>query len=441
MRGPAPAAILVLGAFLLAYLPDVGHGFVKDDFGWIVDGDRFLHAPSVALFTDTTGFFRPLVTLSFALNAVLFGHGAFGYGVTNLLLALACAALVYRLCRDEELSPAAASVAAGAWLFNFHGINMAVLWISGRTSLLLTLCALLAAHAVLRERRWHAALWCLAALFCKEEAVALPFMLAAWSSVTRSARASWPLLLPLIVYLAVRVASDAFWPGTAPVYYRFTFDPGAVLINLAHYFDRACTTSIVVALLVMLAAGRPFTWSPRDRSRVLHGAAWLIGGFAITAWLPVRSSLYAVFPSVGAVLILATFVDSLWRTLEAPARTRVAAVLVVMTFLLNPVYRARNERWVELADLSRNALTDLTPAVPSLRAGTRLLLLDDTVPRANLESAIGRGLIPDAIAIHHGLRVDVQILDDARELAGLAAQGPTVALQLEAGRLVPFRAP
>ena len=29
------AAGLLLAAFLVIYLPDVGHGFIKDDFGWI----------------------------------------------------------------------------------------------------------------------------------------------------------------------------------------------------------------------------------------------------------------------------------------------------------------------------------------------------------------------------------------------------------------------
>ena len=46
------------------YLPDVGRGFVKDDFGWIRDARARLSDPLHAL-PHQPGFFRPLVTWSF----------------------------------------------------------------------------------------------------------------------------------------------------------------------------------------------------------------------------------------------------------------------------------------------------------------------------------------------------------------------------------------
>jgi hypothetical protein len=42
------------------YLPDIGRGFVKDDFGWIRDARAGLSDPMDAL--RQPGFFRPLVT-------------------------------------------------------------------------------------------------------------------------------------------------------------------------------------------------------------------------------------------------------------------------------------------------------------------------------------------------------------------------------------------
>ena len=63
-------------------------------------------------------------------------------GVTNVALALVGAALVYGLARAFSLPWGAAAFAGSLWLLNFHGINMAVLWISGRTALLLTRRAL-----------------------------------------------------------------------------------------------------------------------------------------------------------------------------------------------------------------------------------------------------------------------------------------------------------
>jgi hypothetical protein len=50
------------------YVPDVGRGFIKDDFGWVEAGRATLEAPSVALLSPQPGFYRPLVTLSFAVD-------------------------------------------------------------------------------------------------------------------------------------------------------------------------------------------------------------------------------------------------------------------------------------------------------------------------------------------------------------------------------------
>src|SRR5690242_4263446 len=96
--------------FGLAYLPDVGHGFVKDDFQWILDGRRL-----GATLTDTSGFFRPVVGLSFRINDALSGVNAFAYGVTNFALAAACAALLYVLTRTFGLGASASLMAAAVW--------------------------------------------------------------------------------------------------------------------------------------------------------------------------------------------------------------------------------------------------------------------------------------------------------------------------------------
>ena len=127
------------------YLPDIGRGFVRDDFAWIAHGRAALERPATALLPDTPGFYRPLVTASFAADYSWHGLSARGYGATNVLLFFACVAAVWTLCRRLRLSTFAAAVAAFAWSANPHGINMALVWISGRTSLFVTLFAILAA--------------------------------------------------------------------------------------------------------------------------------------------------------------------------------------------------------------------------------------------------------------------------------------------------------
>jgi len=425
-RGAGAAAPLILAAFFLIYAPDVGHGFITDDFGWLLSAQEWLRSPSAAGLMKTAGFFRPIVSLSFAVQAPLFGHHAFGYGVTNLLLVVLCAALVYRVCREQHLGRFAGYTSAASWMFNFHGINMSVLWISGRTSLLLTLFALLAAWAALRKQRWWTALSCTAALLSKEEAVALPFILGGWVGL----RTVWPSFVALAGYLMVRLHTNALWLTDAPDYYRFTIDPAVVLTNTVHYIDRASTAFVIVAVVLMLLTRRRLRLDGVRRDVIMRGLLWFAGGYAITLWLPVRSSLYAVFPSVGIALVLAALLERFFAALDERLRTRVAIILLVLPFVLIPVFRGRNVRWVELADLSRQVMADLEPHAPTLRARTPLWIVDDTSTRANIHNAFAAQL-NTPIQLFFAARPEVHITIDEREVPTKGA----LVLRLRDGRL------
>ena len=81
-------------------------------------------------------------------------------------------------------------VAAAVWAFNFHGINMGVLWLSGRTSLLVTCFALAAAIAAAARHRGWLFVATLLALLCKEEAMLLPAVLKIREAADRMACAN-----------------------------------------------------------------------------------------------------------------------------------------------------------------------------------------------------------------------------------------------------------
>ena len=137
---PYLTAAYRLTIFLLIYASTVGQGFISDDYAWITaspaSGDPVLPA-----FTHNVGFYRPLVTLSFALNYRISGLNARPYALTNLALMGACIGLLIWLAALNGLSLGFGLFAAGLWSFKFHGVNMSLLWLSGRTSLLLTLFA------------------------------------------------------------------------------------------------------------------------------------------------------------------------------------------------------------------------------------------------------------------------------------------------------------
>jgi hypothetical protein len=254
----------------------------------------------------------------------------------------------------------------------------------------------------------------------------LPFILLAWAGV----RAAGPLLLPLAGYFAVRVQTSAFWPQQAPDYYRFTTDISALATNAAHYLDRGGTVFALATLVLLVASRTVPRLTPDRRLTVLRGLIWFAGGYALTIWVPVRSSLYALFPSVGTAIVLATMMDAVIAQADARRLRHATVALLSLPFLLWPVYRARNVRWVELADLTRRVMPQLEPYVPALRNCAALWIHDDDRTRANIRNAFG-GQMNSALQVQYGVAPTVHVTSEAS-----VPPPDAVALRLRDGRLV-----
>ena len=411
------AAGVLLGLFLVIYLPGAGHGFIQDDFRWIVESRANDVGDLVALFGTNTGFYRPVVAISFALDHLVWGVRPFGYALTNLALCLAAAGVLFGLARRLQLAPAAALAAAAVWLLNFHAVNMAVLWVSGRTALLAALFSLGTAHAMLRGMPIGAGILALLAMLSKEEAIALPILFAAYRLATeRRLRAivqTVPLWLALVVYLALRLQSGAFWPADAPDYYQFSFAPATVARNVLEYADRAGTAFAIVAIACAAAARVRWPGISHDERRVLGFAAlWIISMFVLTVLLPVRSSLYALLPSIGSALIVGVVASAATR--RHPARFRTAAIaLIVLAVALVPVYWSRNVRWVRPAEVSERALQAIRADAAAQPAG-HIVLVDAPAERFNLDAAFG-ALFPEAVRLYGGDAWTGEIVANAAE--------------------------
>src|SRR5262249_28285032 len=147
--------------------------------------------------------------------------------------------------------------------------------------------------------------------------------------------------------------SGAFTPATAPPYYHLSFTVPRLLSNLFPYADRSMTFSAVIVLtLAVLGAVTHVRLLDSERSALWFGGLWLIGGFALTVFLPVRSSLYACLPSVGVAIAATALAAAIWR--EIPQTRQSAAIFIglILPFSLLPVYQARNDRLVSEAELS-----------------------------------------------------------------------------------------
>ena len=438
--------IILVGLLAAIYAPAAGHGFVQDDFRWIAAAD--VHSPGdiAHIFSTNVGFYRPLVTTSFAIDRAVWRLDPRGYALTNATLLLANAGLLFLVGRRLSLPPEAALLAAAVWAFNFHGVNMALLWTSGRTALLLCLFAQASALAWLSDGPWSpavAGLLALAAMCCKEEAVMLPPLLVALHlSIGRGQRTlpgtlvrSWPIWAAAAVYGIARAQSGAFGISNAPDYYRLTFEPRAVLNNIGQYLDRGATLAVIVSALLWFSAPRTAPLDDAARRAIRFGTAWFVAMLAITTFVPVRSSLYAVAPSIGSSLAAGACAARLWYAV--PRRfAAVATLMIAAIALLLPVYRSRNHGLVEPADLATQALATIQAAARSQPATGDIVLIDDPQARITLDDAFG-ALFPDAVRLFVGPGVRGTITNDAE--TAVARGDSTLVLTLRGGRVVQER--
>jgi Tfp pilus assembly protein PilF len=209
-------------AALVAYAATMSYGFVWDD--------RLLIEPSQALRSwqglpqllgshfwaeahEISAYWRPLTTLTFFLDAQVWGLRPAGFHLTNVLLHVAVSLLVLVLARRLTGDLTAGAVAGS--LFALHPVHVeSVAFVSGRTDILATLFVLLALLAwdtwgrTGRRLAWAGALGsAAAALAAKEVAVVLPLLLLLWPEKWGQTR----LRRPCLTTLSTNSSLTPFW--------------------------------------------------------------------------------------------------------------------------------------------------------------------------------------------------------------------------------------
>jgi len=191
---PLVAASLTALATAAVHGRCVAFGFTGlDDRDLVVDDAQFLAAPGSVLrafsraymheVDPSHGYYRPIVTASFALDARWSSAShPWGYHATNVALHAAASVLFLALLR--ELAMGAWPALAGAIAFAVHpALASAVAWIPGRNDSLLAVFALAAWLAFARDaarpsvgwRTAHLAAFALA-LLTKETAAVVPLV-------------------------------------------------------------------------------------------------------------------------------------------------------------------------------------------------------------------------------------------------------------------------
>ena len=176
LAGLAVLAVLVYGNA-------VSNGFVFDDYQQVVHNAKIRslkNVPDILGLTTGEPYYRPIRTVTYAIDYALAGLAPWIYHLTNILYHLIASFLVYlvvtRLTRVEKLG------AIATLLFFLHPVQTdAVTYISGRRDILSALFYLLGFYLYIRRRDggpwWLIPLTGLAyvlGIFSKEMAVTLP---------------------------------------------------------------------------------------------------------------------------------------------------------------------------------------------------------------------------------------------------------------------------
>jgi len=433
-------ALLALVAALAAiYGPDLGHGFVRDDFAWIETSRIESSSDVVRLFTQQPGFYRPLVSLTFSADYEFWHLNPFGYALTNLALFVLAAGLVFRLARTLALPAAAALFAVGVWALDIHAPRMALLWISGRTALMLCVFALASADCALRQRYKTAGVLCLLALLSKEEAVLLPLVLTifvVWDprregTISSTLARTWPLWAALAIYIPLRLNSGAFGPTNLPAHYPVVSGFRDFFHNAAEYAVRAGLFSALAGLVVTFVSRPCFPLVWFERRAIVFGALWAIGFMALTIFAANRSDLYALAPSIGCAFVAAALASCAMRA--RPSRFRAAVTgMLVAAFMLVPLYWWRDTRWVAPADVSASVMKAVDTEATGPRG--RIVLFDDESVRYGFGSAFDT-LFPAAVHLIKGDNWSGDVRRGAGDCHTTAGESRVVAFTLKDGRV------
>jgi hypothetical protein len=413
---------LLAACALLPFVWSLGHPLFADDY---IHLDRALELEKSGfsgllrawvLYQSDTGawwaqpelevrYLRPLVTLTFWTDHLLWGLRPAGYHLTNLFLHIFSTLLTYAIAR--RLLGAGIEAVAAALLFAVHPCHgEAILWVSGRTDLLagfLVLSAFvlqLRTPAAQRGRLTYAvaSLFCfVAALGAKESAAIYPALVLLHGWVYRRDQNLWtrlgPAVAPSIVlalYLGLRFL---LFGGVSLPPEPFAQAPA----NPAAVFSAAFRSVLYLVDLVLFIPTDPVVSQPfwtrywplliavaslslwLVRRSYLDVKDKLIRKFAVLfvpiALLPVLfitvGERFLYLPSVGYCLLVgAKFNRAAFSTVSARVSVGLVAALMLTVAL------TRSVTFGYLASASRVAIDDALHAVDNVRGARALAVID-----------------------------------------------------------------
>jgi len=314
--------LMVVGLLLLTglvYAPTLGLGFVWDDNALVIDYGDVLADPARLLASLTTdlwsagddhivdsGYYRPLMLVSLAVDRLLFGLDAWGYHLHSVLWHLLSLVLLFSLLR-KLLGDMPALM--GAALFALHPVHAeAVIWIAARNDLIAAALVLFVL-VLLQPLRvgWlqlaAATALTAAAVLGKESALLLPLMVLVLDRAQGYGLRWGPLLATGVgvgAALGLRAVSGV-GAGELP------------LLATAIFFVQKLPSLVVLHLSLLalpwpLSGARSLEWMSVSVPVVLLGVGVLAGGATVTVRMKGAPRRFAL---AGVALALLGFAPAL----------------------------------------------------------------------------------------------------------------------------------
>ena len=370
---------LVIGlAVMIAYLPTFRGEFIMDDNPLIKNNPMIKGEHSISSYLTQedgivdrtqigsnyhTGYYRPLINLTYWIDYRIWGMNAPGFRATNLILHLLSCWLLYHLILLFVNDQRAAFLAT--LLFSLHPVHTeSVAWVTSRNNILVTLFSLLSFYLYLKGKEdgsylkvWVSGFCFMMATLSKEFALMLlPIMLLhQWlfddekGNIRKTLYTTLPFVLVLIIYFLLRQSATGSLLSPSEmgdVWSRIYYAPYLIVYNLRcvffpyrlHSFSVGYPASFLewkalgsIALLLLMGI---ILWRKRSNKWVLFSIlSFFISLFPVLNIIPTSASSlvgmrWLYFPMSFLTVALA------WTILKALSKSRFVALSFVSMTLI-----------------------------------------------------------------------------------------------------------
>lgn len=488
--GEGRVIFLLVAVTALVYANSLGGEFLFDDTEQIVNNQQIhswwnlVHAFTSDVWSFTSGkvtnvvpppYYRPLFTVYFTVGYKLFGLWEPGWHLLNLIVHTGATVLVYRVLRRMNGSVLVAGFAA--LLFGIHPAHVeSVSWISGIPDPLAALFYLPALLWYVRHRqearggRWLACsiVFFALSLLCKETAIVLPAVLAAWElahgggeGLTTRVRAAATRIAPYVVvavlYLPLRYAvlgkfgwkhpfvtnvpDWAIWmtvPQVVVGYLQHLVAPFNLSLYYGPSFVKGGTdVNFVLPALILLALAA-LLWLFRRR---LSAQVWVALVLLFAPLLPVLNlkvfhqeyilqDRYLYLPSVGFCYLVALLLARLAERRRTQALALGGLLLVgygAGTILQNRVWHDGVALWGRAVEHApRLAVPHYNLGIAYARHGQHAAAREEFLTAARLD--------PNVAAVHNNLALAQDKLGDEAAAINSLERALTLNPQLHEAR-------